>query len=64
MDIDSRYDSFRAQQLEYPKHAFDYAGSSDFNTVVCEKDGQLIRNSHLFIDNLKKRIVRGDYRGN
>jgi len=59
-DVESKYDSFRANQLEYPKHAFNYEGSSDFNTIVCKEDGQPIIDSHLFKDNLQKRIVRGN----
>jgi len=33
-DIESKYDSYRANQLEYPKNAFNYGGSSDFNLII------------------------------
>jgi len=60
VDVESKYDSFRANQLEYPKYSFNYEGSSDFNMIVCKEDGQPIVDSHLFKDNLQKRIVRGN----
>jgi len=56
-DVNSRYDSVRANNLEYPKHAFNYAGSSDFNILVCHEDNQLIVDSPLYKDHLDKRLI-------
>lgn len=56
-DVNSRYDSARANNLEYPKHAFNYAGSSDFNILVCQEDNRLIVDSPLYRDDIDKRLI-------
>lgn len=56
-DIHSKYDAFRAEQLEYPKHAFNYQGSSNFNIEVCGKDGQNIIDSHFYKNDLQQRMI-------
>lgn len=56
-DVNSRYDSIRAHNLEYPKHAFNYSGSSDFNIMVCQERNQLIADSHLYKDDIGQRTI-------
>lgn len=56
-DVNSKYDSVRANNLEYPKHAFNYAGSSDFNILVCQENNQLIVDSPLYKKDIDKRII-------
>lgn len=44
----STYDSLRAHNLEIPRAYFNYAGPTKFHLNLCEKDGDLIIDSHLF----------------
>ena len=56
--IDARYNQHSVNMLEYPRQAFSFAGSSNFNLDVCEKDGQLIRDSKFFKDSIEHRTVK------
>lgn len=53
----SQYDYKRAHNLEIPRKYFGYAGPTKFHLEVCEKDGDLIRNSPLFPDREKRMVA-------
>ena len=55
----SVYDKCRALNLEYPKVAFDYAGSSSFNIDVCQANGEAITSSPMFRKTLDRRLIVG-----
>jgi hypothetical protein len=54
---DSKYDKKRAQDLEIPRKHFNYSGPTSFHLDVCKSDGDLIKNSHLFKDDLEVRVL-------
>lgn len=58
-DVNYKYDSVRAHNLEHPKHAFNYAGSSGFNILVCREHDKLIIDSHLYKNDLDRRVISG-----
>lgn len=53
----SQYDRKRAHSLEIPRKYFGYSGPTKFHLEVCEKDGDLIKDSPLFPDRNKRMVT-------
>lgn len=56
-DVDAQYDKQRAENLEIPRKYWNYAGPTSLHLRIGKNDGDLMKNSTLFQEDLNKRIL-------
>ncbi|WP_244230815.1 phytanoyl-CoA dioxygenase family protein [Vibrio ouci] len=54
---ESKYDKKRALNLEIPREHFKYKGPTRFHLDVCQEDGELIKSSILFKNDIETRTL-------
>ncbi|MCS0429539.1 phytanoyl-CoA dioxygenase family protein [Vibrio diabolicus] len=54
---ESKYDKKRALNLEIPREHFKYKGPTRFHLDVCKEDGELIKSSVLFKNDIESRTL-------
>ena len=57
-DAEARYDKKRALDLEVPRKFWNYAGPTSIHLTVANEDGTLMKDSPLFSENLKNRLIK------
>jgi len=56
-DVNAQYDKQRAENLEIPRKYWNYAGPTSLHLEIGKEDGDLMKDSSMFQDDLNKRIV-------
>ena len=56
-DVNAQYDKQRAENLEIPRKYWNYAGPTSLHLKIGKEDGDLMKDSSMFQDDLNKKII-------